>query len=54
MRAGNGGIQSLEELEKVAILEALDRCRWNISEVGRQLGIGRTTLYRKLRKHGIK
>src|SRR5690606_21147016 len=33
-------IMTLAELEKRAILEALERCEGNVSEVGRQLGIG--------------
>ncbi len=45
---------SLDVLERRAIEEALDRNRWNLSAVGRQLGIGRTTLYRKLKKYGLK
>lgn len=45
---------SLDILERRAIEEALDRNRWNLSAVGRQLGIGRTTLYRKLKKYGLK
>ncbi len=48
------GSRSLDDLERQAIVDALERHKWNISEVGRQLGIGRTTLYRKLKKYGIK
>jgi transcriptional regulator of acetoin/glycerol metabolism len=39
--------------EGAAIAAALERHRWNVSEVCRDLGIPRTTLYRKLRKHGL-
>ena len=45
---------SLEAMERRAIEEALVKNRWNLSAVGRQLGIGRTTLYRKLKKFGLK
>ena len=45
---------SLEQLERRAIEESLERNRWNLSAVGRQLGVGRTTLYRKLKKFGLK
>ena len=45
---------SLEAIERRSIEEALVKNRWNLSAVGRQLGIGRTTLYRKLKKYGLK
>ncbi len=39
--------------EKEALLQALDKHRWNISQTSAHLGLSRNTLYRKLRKHGI-
>ena len=45
---------SLEELEKRAIKRALDRHGGNLSDVARQLGIGRSTLYRKLEQYGLR
>ncbi|WP_434458428.1 sigma-54-dependent Fis family transcriptional regulator [Stutzerimonas urumqiensis] len=33
--------------------EALRRARWNISEVAAELGVARSTLYRRMKKHGI-
>ena len=45
---------TMAELEKLALVEALQRCGGNISEVGRQLGVGRTSLYRKLSKYGLR
>jgi DNA-binding NtrC family response regulator len=47
-------VKSLEEIERDAIAEALERTGGNLSEVVRQLGIGRTTLYRKLKKYGLR
>ncbi|MFN3198310.1 MAG: sigma-54-dependent transcriptional regulator [Bradymonadia bacterium] len=44
---------TLEEIERQAIIEALDRHRGNVSAAQRQLGIGRTTLYRKMKKFNI-
>jgi DNA-binding NtrC family response regulator len=41
----------LEDVERIAIEKALRRTNGNVSEVVRQLGIGRTTLYRKLKKY---
>jgi len=44
---------SVDDAERRAIEAALSRTQGNLSEATRQLGIGRTTLYRKLRKYGI-
>ncbi len=35
-------------------IEALERTDGNVSEVAQQLGVGRTTLYRKLREYGLR
>jgi DNA-binding NtrC family response regulator len=45
---------SLEELEQKAITRALERHGGNLSDVARQLGIGRSTLYRKLEQYGLR
>ena len=50
---GEGPVMTIEELEKQAILDAYDRTNGNVAEMVRQLGIGRTTLYRKLKKLGL-
>jgi two-component system response regulator HydG len=44
---------SLEDAEKTLIATALKNHHGNISEVARELGIGRQTLYRKIEKYGI-
>jgi PAS domain S-box-containing protein len=44
---------SLADSERQALLSALERNRWNKLAVARELGVSRTTLWRKLRKHGI-
>jgi len=46
-------ILDLETLERRAIEEALRRTNGNMSEVVRQLKIGRTTLYRKIKEYGL-
>jgi DNA-binding NtrC family response regulator len=44
----------LQELEKRAIQQALEEANGNLSQVVRLLGIGRTTLYRKLKTHKLR
>jgi DNA-binding NtrC family response regulator len=44
---------TLEEAERQMIVRALERCNGNRSLVAQQLGIGRTTLYRKLKEYGL-
>ena len=44
---------AMDELERALILEALEDCRGNKLEAARRLGLSRTNLYAKLRKHGI-
>ena len=39
--------------ERERIIDALRRCRWNKSHTARALNIDRTTLWRKMKKHGI-
>jgi DNA-binding NtrC family response regulator len=49
-----GGVVNLEEMEKHAIRAALERYGGNLSDAARQLGIGRSTLYRKLEQYGLR
>jgi DNA-binding NtrC family response regulator len=44
----------LQELERRAIQQALEEAGGNLSQVVRLLGIGRTTLYRKLKSHRLR
>jgi two-component system NtrC family response regulator len=44
----------LEELERRAIKRALEHFDGNLSDAARQLGIGRSTLYRKLEQFGLR
>lgn len=44
---------SLEELEKRAVARTLDYYDGNISIAARSLGIGRNTLYRKIKEYGL-
>jgi DNA-binding NtrC family response regulator len=45
---------SLEEVERRAIRDALASCGGNLSEAARRLGIGRSTLYRKMDQYGLR
>lgn len=44
---------SLKEVEKNYILDTLDYCNWNYEAACRHLGIGRTTLWRKLKEYNL-
>lgn len=50
IRTGNF---NLKEVEKQTIIDALSFSGGNISETARLLGIGRNTLYRKIREHRL-
>jgi two-component system, NtrC family, response regulator HydG len=44
---------NIEELEKNAIQKAMQKHAGNLSNAARDLGLGRTTLYRKMEKYGL-
>ena len=44
---------TLDDLERTAILEAMNKYDGNMSRVASALGITRQALYRKMEKHGI-
>jgi DNA-binding NtrC family response regulator len=44
---------NLEQLEKLAIQRALARYEGNLSRAAQALGLGRSTLYRKMARHGL-
>ncbi|MEO1251720.1 MAG: sigma-54 dependent transcriptional regulator [Pseudomonadota bacterium] len=48
-----GHLRSLQEIEKDLIALAIDTYEGKMSEVARRLGMGRSTLYRKLREHDL-
>ncbi len=45
--------ERLADLERTHILQTLERCGWNHSRAAEALGIGRTTLWRKLKEYGL-
>ena len=48
-----GHLRQLEQIERDLIELAIDHYSGHMSEVARRLGIGRSTLYRKLREYGL-
>ena len=48
-----GHVRPLEVIERDLIVFAISHYAGHMSEVARRLGIGRSTLYRKLREYGI-
>jgi transcriptional regulator of acetoin/glycerol metabolism len=44
---------SLEEIERVSIVRALESTGWNKQAAAAVLGLRRPTLYSKMRRHGI-
>ncbi len=45
--------RNIKDQEKNLLLEALEACGWNKKMAAEHLGIGRSTLYAKMKKHGI-
>ena len=45
---------TLAEIEKMAILQTLQRTNWNKQEAAQILGLYRPTLYSKMKKHEIR
>ncbi|WP_154698369.1 helix-turn-helix domain-containing protein, partial [Clostridium botulinum] len=43
-----------EKLEKENIENAIEKCNRNLAKAARLLDIGRSTLYRKIKKYNIK
>jgi DNA-binding NtrC family response regulator len=50
---GSGHMRRLEDMESEIIRLAISRYDGHMSEVARRLGIGRSTLYRKLKEFGL-
>jgi len=50
---GNSGIKPLTEVERCAILHAIEYTKGDRTLAAAMLGIGRTTLYRKLKEYGL-
>jgi len=46
--------RTLAEIERMAILQTLQRTNWNKQEAAQILGLYRPTLYSKMKKHEIR
>lgn len=51
--APSAGVQKMEELEAHAIENAISQYKGNLTEAAKALGIGRATLYRKVKQYQI-
>ncbi|MCB0367245.1 MAG: hypothetical protein H6624_14605 [Bdellovibrionaceae bacterium] len=49
----NGRVQTINELEAQAIENAIHEFNGNLTEAAKALGIGRATLYRKVKQYNI-
>ncbi|MEO0812974.1 MAG: helix-turn-helix domain-containing protein, partial [Myxococcota bacterium] len=48
------GPVTMDTLERLAIEAAIERCGDNVDRMAAELSIGRTTLYRKFKKYGLR
>lgn len=49
----DGRVQKMEDLEAKAIEDAINQYKGNLTEAAKALGIGRATLYRKVKQYHI-
>jgi len=45
--------QSMEEVERARILQALRDCQWRVAEAARKLGVSRATLHRRMNDYAL-
>ena len=51
--SGDGNVRTIDELEADMIRYAIRRYNGKMTEVARRLGIGRSTLYRKIQDYNL-
>ena len=51
--AVGGKVQTIDEMESEAIRTAIENFKGNLTEAAKALGIGRATLYRKVKQYNI-
>jgi DNA-binding NtrC family response regulator len=49
----DSSVESLDEHEKIHILQVLQKYKWNISRSAKALQVDRVTLYNKIRKYDL-
>ncbi|MDD4880623.1 MAG: sigma-54-dependent Fis family transcriptional regulator [Gallionellaceae bacterium] len=52
--AVEASLGALESAERDAILQSLEKCRWNVTVAAKQLKVSRNTLYRKMKNLNIR
>ena len=50
----SGAATNLDRVERDHVSSVLDRCGWNKRMAAKMMGISRSTLYSKIRKHGLR
>lgn len=53
LSSGENRVQKMEDLEAKAIEDAIHQFKGNLTEAAKALGIGRATLYRKVKQYHI-
>ncbi len=54
MRSQAGSRDPLGEAERSALLNELQSTCWNVAQLARKLKLSRNTVYRKMRRYGIR
>jgi transcriptional regulator of acetoin/glycerol metabolism len=50
----HSGLNAVEKAERTALMKELEKYHWNIASVARSLNLSRPTLYRKMKRLGIR
>lgn len=51
--SGRGGVATMNQVESEAIVNAIAQFKGNLTEAAKALGIGRATIYRKIKQYNI-
>ncbi len=51
--SGSGNVLKMDAVEAKTIQSAIEQCKGNLTEAARALGIGRATLYRKVKQYQL-
>ncbi len=53
MNASRAGVATMNQIESEAIINAIAQYKGNLTEAAKALGIGRATIYRKIKQYNI-